>query len=50
MAHIDPMLDPTGRVEAVRTAITGGRSLWDDARARLMRKYKASTSAGSILS
>ena len=41
MAHIDPMLDPTGRVEAVRTAITGGRSLWDDARARLMRNRAA---------
>lgn len=41
MAHIDPILDPTGRVEAVRTAITGGRSLWDDARARLMRNRAA---------
>ncbi|ABI75783.1 oligopeptide ABC transporter, permease protein [Hyphomonas neptunium ATCC 15444] len=41
MAHIDPMLDPTGRVEAVQTAIAGGRSLWDDARARLMRNRAA---------
>ena len=41
MAHIDPILDPTGRVEAVRTAITGGRSLWDDARARLLRNRAA---------
>jgi oligopeptide transport system permease protein len=41
MAHIDPMLDPTGRVEAVQAAITGGRSLWDDARARLMRNRAA---------
>lgn len=41
MAHIDPILDPTGRVEAVKTAITGGRSLWDDARARLLRNRAA---------
>lgn len=41
MAHIDPILDPTGRVEAVRTTITGGRSLWDDARARLLRNRAA---------
>lgn len=41
MAHIDPTLDPTGRVEAVRAAITGGRSLWDDARARLLRNRAA---------
>ncbi|KDA00303.1 oligopeptide ABC transporter permease [Hyphomonas polymorpha PS728] len=41
MAHIDPILDPTGRVEAVKTAIAGGRSLWDDARARLLRNRAA---------
>jgi oligopeptide transport system permease protein len=41
MAQIDPILDPTGRVEAVKTAITGGRSLWDDARARLLRNRAA---------
>ncbi|MGE6698593.1 ABC transporter permease [Hyphomonas sp. NPDC076900] len=41
MAHIDPMLDPAGRVEAVKTAIAGGRSLWDDARARLLRNRAA---------
>ncbi|HPE48580.1 MAG TPA: ABC transporter permease subunit [Hyphomonas sp.] len=35
------MLDPTGRVEAVNQAITGGRSLWDDARARLFRNRAA---------
>ena len=44
MAQIDPVLDPTGRVEAVKTAITGGRSLWDDARARLFRNRAAVTS------
>lgn len=41
MAHTDPILDPTGRVEAVKTAIAGGRSLWDDARARLLRNRAA---------
>jgi oligopeptide transport system permease protein len=41
MAHIDPILDPTGRVEAVKTDIAGGRSLWDDARARLLRNRAA---------
>jgi oligopeptide transport system permease protein len=41
MAQIDPLLDPTGRVEAVQTAIAGGRSLWDDARARLLRNRAA---------
>lgn len=41
MAHLDPSLDPTGRAEAVRTAIAGGRSLWDDARARLFRNRAA---------
>ncbi|MBY9066689.1 ABC transporter permease subunit [Hyphomonas sp. WL0036] len=44
MAQIDPVLDPTGRVEAVKTAISGGRSLWDDARARLLRNRAAVTS------
>lgn len=34
MSSLDPVLDPTGRVKAVNTAIQGGRSLWDDARAR----------------
>jgi oligopeptide transport system permease protein len=41
MAHLDPVLDPTGRVEAVNLAIQGGRSLWDDARARLLRNKAA---------
>lgn len=41
MAHLDPSLDPTGRAQAVRTAIAGGRSLWDDARARLFRNRAA---------
>ncbi|MFN7056917.1 ABC transporter permease [Hyphomonas sp.] len=41
MASLDPILDPTGRAETVRTAITGGRSLWDDARARLFRNKAA---------
>jgi oligopeptide transport system permease protein len=34
-------MDPTGRVAAVTEAIIGGRSLWDDARARLMRNKAA---------
>ena len=34
-------LDLTGRKEAVTTAIQGGRSLWDDARARLFRNKAA---------
>jgi oligopeptide transport system permease protein len=41
MSQADPVLDPTGRVEAVNQAITGGRSLWDDARARLFRNKAA---------
>lgn len=41
MTKLDPVLDPTGRAEAVRTAIAGGRSLWDDARARLLRNKAA---------
>jgi len=34
-------LDLTGRKEAVETAIQGGRSLWDDAKARLFRNKAA---------
>ncbi|MEM8615652.1 MAG: ABC transporter permease subunit [Pseudomonadota bacterium] len=34
-------LDLTGRKEAVTTAIQGGRSLWDDAKARLFRNKAA---------
>ena len=34
-------MDLTGRKEAVETAIQGGRSLWDDARARLFRNKAA---------
>lgn len=34
-------MDMTGRKEAVEQAITGGRSLWDDARARLFRNKAA---------
>jgi len=41
MAGIAPILDPTGRAEAVNQAIQGGRSLWDDARARLLRNKAA---------
>ena len=41
MGGTGQMLDPTGRVEAVNQAITGGRSLWDDARARLFRNRAA---------
>ncbi|HPF24417.1 MAG: ABC transporter permease subunit [Hyphomonas sp.] len=41
MSEANPILDPTGRVEAVNQAITGGRSLWDDARARLFRNKAA---------
>ena len=41
MAHLDPVLDPTGRAEAVTKAVQGGRSLWDDARARLFRNKAA---------
>jgi len=41
MASAAPILDPTGRAEAVTQAIQGGRSLWDDARARLMRNTAA---------
>ena len=29
MASAAPILDPTGRAEAVTQAIQGGRSLWD---------------------
>ena len=41
MSEADQILDPTGRVEAVNQAIAGGRSLWDDARARLFRNKAA---------
>jgi oligopeptide transport system permease protein len=41
MTDIDPLLDPTGRVAPVKQAIIGGRSLWDDARARLFRNKAA---------
>ena len=41
MSPADPLLDPTGRVEPVQKAIAGGRSLWDDARARLLRNKAA---------
>jgi oligopeptide transport system permease protein len=34
-------MDLTGRKEAVETAIQGGRSLWDDAKARLFRNKAA---------
>ena len=37
MTDLDPLLDPTGRIEPVQNAIIGGRSLWEDARARLFR-------------
>ncbi len=41
MTESNPLLDPTGRVEPVTQAIIGGRSLWDDARARLFRNKAA---------
>ena len=41
MSQADPLLDPTGRVEPVNKAIAGGRSLWDDARARLFHNKAA---------
>ena len=41
MTNIDPLFDPTGRVEPVSQAIIGGRSLWDDAKARLFRNKAA---------
>jgi oligopeptide transport system permease protein len=41
MASLEPLIDPTGRVAAVQQAISGGRSLWDDARARLFRNKAA---------
>jgi oligopeptide transport system permease protein len=41
MARLDSLIDPTGRAEAVTAAIRGGRSLWDDARARLFRNQAA---------
>ena len=41
MSQADPLLDPTGRVEPVNQAIAGGRSLWDDARARLFHNKAA---------
>ncbi|KCZ88910.1 ABC transporter permease subunit [Hyphomonas johnsonii] len=41
MTDIDPMLDPTGRIEPVTQAFVGGRSLWEDARARLFRNKAA---------
>ncbi|MEH6742541.1 ABC transporter permease subunit [Hyphomonas sp.] len=41
MTDLDPILDPTGRIEPVQKAIVGGRSLWDDARTRLFRNRAA---------
>ncbi|MEQ9437044.1 ABC transporter permease subunit [Hyphomonas sp.] len=41
MTDIDPLLDPTGRIAPMKQAIIGGRSLWDDARARLFRNKAA---------
>jgi oligopeptide transport system permease protein len=41
MAGVTPILDPTGRAEAVAQAVQGGRSLWDDARGRLFRNKAA---------
>jgi len=41
MTSLDPILDPNGRTAAVTQAIAGGRSLWDDARARLFRNTAA---------
>ena len=41
MTDLDPLLDPTGRIEPVQNAIIGGRSLWEDARARLFRNRAA---------
>ena len=41
MTESKPLIDPTNRAEPVRQAIVGGRSLWDDARARLMRNRAA---------
>ena len=41
MTDMDPLLDPTGRIEPIEKAITGGRSLWDDARTRLFRNKAA---------
>ena len=41
MSQADPLLDPTRRVEPVNQAIAGGRSLWDDARARLFHNKAA---------
>ncbi len=41
MAQIEDLIDPTGRAKAVEQAIAGGRSLWDDARARLLRNRAA---------
>lgn len=35
------LLDPTGRADAVETAVAGGRSLWDDAKTRLFRNRAA---------
>lgn len=41
MTNAKPPLDPTGRVEPIEQAIIGGRSLWEDARTRLMRNKAA---------
>ncbi|KCZ49374.1 ABC transporter permease subunit [Hyphomonas pacifica] len=41
MTDVDPLLDPTGRIEPVEKAIVGGRSLWEDARGRLLRNRAA---------
>jgi oligopeptide transport system permease protein len=41
MTRMPDRLDPTGRSEAVGAAMAGGRSLWDDARARLKRNRAA---------
>ncbi len=41
MTNTKPPMDPTGRVEPMEQAIIGGRSLWEDARTRLMRNKAA---------
>ncbi len=41
MTSLDPILDLNGRTAAVTKAIAGGRSLWDDARTRLLRNTAA---------
>lgn len=41
MTDINPLLDPANRAAPVQQAIVGGRSLWDDAKARLFRNKAA---------